>query len=144
MSDFSEISDFGPLVLQIRFFNFGDLLLVLLELFNFSDFSEISDFLLLISFFIILKPLVYFSFKLRLRFDFKVLIDKLNADLPKWKSIDDVIEIANGDKDSITMIKTFWQPWADKIENCNGRIKALRSFFEQQLDLLDKLVSISW
>ena len=42
------------------------------------------------------------------------------------------------------MIKIFWQPWADKIENCNGRIKALRSFFEQQLDLLDKLVNISW
>ena len=41
-------------------------------------------------------------------------------------------------------IKIFSQKWAEWIENCEGRIKALRSFFEWQSELSDKLVSISW
>ena len=36
------------------------------------------------------------------------------------------------------------QQWAKTVEDCNCRIKALRSFFERQYDSADKLLSISW
>ena len=45
---------------------------------------------------------------------------------------------------NIALIDAFEQEWADKVENCNGRVKALRSFFERQYDLADKMLSISW
>ncbi len=63
-----------------------------------------------------------------------MFVDKLITDLPKWGSIRDVIALANGDKGNIALVETFWQPWAEKIDNCDGRIKALRSIFERQFD----------
>ena len=45
---------------------------------------------------------------------------------------------------NIALIEAFGQEWDLKVEDCTGRIKALRSFFERQYDLTDKLLSISW
>ena len=45
---------------------------------------------------------------------------------------------------NIALVNAFRQEWVVKIEDCDGRIKALRSFFERQYDLTDKLLSISW
>jgi hypothetical protein len=66
------------------------------------------------------------------------------ADLPSWGSKDEVITIANGDKLNLVLVEAFWKRWADKVEDCDGRIKALRSFLERQFELLDKMVYISW
>ena len=45
---------------------------------------------------------------------------------------------------NIALIEAFGQEWDLKVEDGTGRIKALRSFFERQYDLTDKLLSISW
>jgi len=60
------------------------------------------------------------------------------------KSIDELLTLAYEDKGKIALIKTFWQPWSEKVENCGGRIKNLRSLFEWLSDLADKMVYISW
>ena len=60
------------------------------------------------------------------------------------KSIDELWTLAYEDKGKIALIKTFWQPWSEKVENCGGRIKNLRSLFEWLSDLADKMVYTSW
>ena len=60
------------------------------------------------------------------------------------KSIDELLTLAYEDKGKIALIKTFWQPWSEKVENCGGRIKNSRSLFEWLSDLADKMVYISW
>ena len=60
------------------------------------------------------------------------------------KSIDELLTLAYEDKGKIALIKTFWQPWSEQVENCAGRIKNLRSLFEWLSDLADKMVYISW
>ena len=65
-------------------------------------------------------------------------------DLPKLQSIDDVIALANEEKGNMASIKTFWQKWAQDFDDINARIKTLRSFYEWQSDLSDKLAYISW
>ena len=72
------------------------------------------------------------------------LLNKLNVDLPKFESIDDVIALANEDKGNMALIKTFWLKWAQQVDDIHARIKTLRSFYEWQSDLSDKLVYISW
>ena len=62
---------------------------------------------------------------------------------PEWDPIEELIAIAKADKGNIKQVKAFWQQWVDKFENCNGRVKSLRSFFERQLDLVGKLFNIS-
>ena len=52
--------------------------------------------------------------------------------------------MSKGDIGNIALIEAFGQEWDVKVEDCKGRIKALRSFFERQYDLTDKLLSISW
>jgi hypothetical protein len=56
------------------------------------------------------------------------------TDLPKWGSKKDVIALANGNKENIALVETLWQQWGEKIDDCNGRIKALRSILERQFD----------
>ena len=65
-------------------------------------------------------------------------------DLPNFKSIDDVIALANEEKGNMAQIKTFWQKWAQQVDDIQARIKTLRSFYEWQSDLSDKLAYISW
>ena len=60
------------------------------------------------------------------------------------KSIDELLTLAYEDKGKIALIKTFWQPWSEQVENCAGRIKNLRSLFEWLSDLADKMVYTSW
>jgi hypothetical protein len=50
--------------------------------------------------------------------------------MPKFGSIDDLIALAKEDKGNMEHIKTFWQKWADQVENIEARIKTLRSFYE--------------
>ena len=64
-------------------------------------------------------------------------------DLPKFESIDDVIALANEDKGNMAQIKTFWQKWAQQVDDIQARIKTLRNFYEWQSDLSDKLAYIS-
>ena len=45
---------------------------------------------------------------------------------------------------NIALVKAFEQQWANIVEDWDARIKALRSFFERQSDLTDKMLSISW
>ena len=77
-------------------------------------------------------------------FDFKAFINKLYAEIPEWYSVNDLWEMSKGDMVNIALIDAFLQEWGVKVEDCNGRIKTLRSFFERQFDLTDKLLSISW
>ena len=61
------------------------------------------------------------------------------ADLPSWGSKDEVITIANGDKLNLVLVEAFWKRWADKVEDCDGRLKTKRYNFELQFNSLDKL-----
>ncbi len=50
--------------------------------------------------------------------------------MPKCESIDDLIDLVNEEKGNMAQIKTFWQKWADQLDNIEGRIKTQRSFYE--------------
>ena len=65
-------------------------------------------------------------------------------DLTKWKSIDELLAIANEDKGNVALVNTFLQQWAKTVEECEGRLKTFRGFFEWQYDLSDKMLNISW
>ena len=66
------------------------------------------------------------------------MVDQYIASIPMWRSTDEALEQADGDKGHIAQIKTLCKAWADRVRDSDGRIKTLRGFLERQLDKIDK------